>query len=180
MKTIPTFQPKFVPFESAANREIAGEDENHPVLEGVTVKVNAKIMEVEGPRGKLTRDFKHLNLDFELIQSGKKLKVDTWFGSRKTTTAIRTSLSHIENLVMRVIKGYHYKIRLVYAHFPINASITPNNGCIEISNFLWEKKVRKVDMLEEVKIFRSEKVKDKLVLEGNDVELVSRSVALIN
>ncbi|KAG6491296.1 60S ribosomal protein L9-like [Zingiber officinale] len=150
------------------------------IPEGVTVKVNAKIVEVEGPRGKLTRDFKHLNLDFELIEGGKKLKVDAWFGSRKTTAAIRTSLSHIDNLITGVTKGYRYKMRLVYAHFPINASITPNNSCIEIRNFLGEKKVRKVDMLEEVKIFRSEKVKDELVLEGNDVELVSRSAALIN
>ncbi|XP_042408640.1 60S ribosomal protein L9-like [Zingiber officinale] len=111
------------------------------IPEGVTVKVNAKIVEVEGPRGKLTRDFKHLNLDFELIEGGKKLKVDAWFGSRKTTAAIRTSLSHIDNLITGVTKGYRYKMRLVYAHFPINASITPNNSCIEIRNFLWEKKV---------------------------------------
>ena len=35
--------------------------------------------------------------------------------------------------------------------------------------------MRKVDMLEGVSILRSEKVKD-----GNDIELVSRSAALIN
>jgi large subunit ribosomal protein L9e len=37
-----------------------------------------------------------------------------------------------------------------------------------------------VDMLDGVTILRSEKVKDELVLDGNDVELVSRSAALIN
>ena len=40
--------------------------------------------------------------------------------------------------------------------------------------------VRKVDMLDGVSILRSEKVKDELVLDGNDIELVSRSAALIN
>lgn len=35
-------------------------------------------------------------------------------------------------------------------------------------------------MLDGVSILRSEKVKDELVLDGNDIELVSRSCALIN
>jgi len=35
-------------------------------------------------------------------------------------------------------------------------------------------------MLDGVTIIRSEKVKDELVLDGNDIELVSRSAALIN
>ncbi|KAG1362434.1 60S ribosomal protein L9 [Cocos nucifera] len=150
------------------------------IPEGVTVRVKAKVVEVEGPRGKLTRNFKHLNLDFQLIEGGRKLKVDAWFGSRKTTAAIRTAISHVQNLITGVTKGYRYKMRFVYAHFPINASITNNNSSIEIRNFLGEKKVRKVDMLEGVKIVRSEKVKDELVLDGNDIELVSRSAALIN
>ncbi|MFS7909330.1 putative ribosomal protein L6 [Helianthus anomalus] len=42
------------------------------------------------------------------------------------------------------------------------------------------KQVRKVDMLEGVTVVRSEKVKDELILDGNDIELVSRSCALIN
>ncbi|KAK7392474.1 hypothetical protein VNO78_20913 [Psophocarpus tetragonolobus] len=153
------------------------------IPEGVSIKVNAKVIEVEGPRGKLVRDFKHLNLDFQLItdENGKrKLKIDAWFGSRKTSAAIRTALSHVGNLITGVTKGYRYKMRFVYAHFPINASITSTNKSIEIRNFLGEKKVRKVDMLEGVSVVRSEKVKDELILDGNDIELVSRSCALIN
>ncbi|KAE9451766.1 hypothetical protein C3L33_16312, partial [Rhododendron williamsianum] len=205
--------------------------ETMDIPDGVKITIKAKIIEVEGPRGKLTRNFKHLNLDFQLItdeESGnKKLKVESWFGSRKTTAAIRTALSHVDNLIKGVTKGYRYKMRFVYAHFPINASITNTNKSIEIRNFLGEKKVppqthpllpsfrlfqllhfvvaytecqwgyihmnfalqtfalflhqvRKVDMLEGVTILRSEKVKDELVLDGNDIELVSRSAALIN
>ncbi|CAK7357517.1 unnamed protein product [Dovyalis caffra] len=157
--------------------------ESMDIPDGVKIKINARIIEVEGPRGKLTRNFKHLNLDFQLIkdEEGKrKLKIDGWFGSRKTSAAIRTALSHVGNLITGVTKGYRYKMRFVYAHFPINASITSSNTAIEIRNFLGEKKVRKVDMLEGVSILRSEKVKDELILDGNDIELVSRSAALIN
>ncbi|KAI3843639.1 hypothetical protein MKX03_021039 [Papaver bracteatum] len=158
--------------------------ETMDIPDGVKIKVKAKMIEVEGPRGKLIRNFKHLNLDFQLIknaETGKKqLKVDAWFGSRKTSASIRTALSHVNNLITGVTKGYRYKMRFVYAHFPINASITNGNKGIEIRNFLGEKKVRKVDMLDGVSIVRSEKVKDELVLDGNDVELVSRSCALIN
>ncbi|RZC78250.1 hypothetical protein C5167_002420 [Papaver somniferum] len=158
--------------------------ETMDIPDGVKIKVRAKMIEVEGPRGKLIRNFKHLNLDFQLIknaETGKKqLKVDAWFGSRKTSASIRTALSHVNNLITGVTKGYRYKMRFVYAHFPINASITNGNKGIEIRNFLGEKKVRKVDMLDGVSIVRSEKVKDELVLDGNDVELVSRSCALIN
>ncbi|KAL7003735.1 60S ribosomal protein L9B [Sarracenia purpurea var. burkii] len=158
--------------------------ETMDIPDGVKITVKAKMIEVEGPRGKLTRNFKHLNLDFQLItdeETGKKkLKIESWFGSRKTTASIRTALSHVDNLIKGVTKGYRYKMRFVYAHFPINASITNANKSIEIRNFLGEKKVRKVDMLDGVSILRSEKVKDELILDGNDIELVSRSAALIN
>lgn len=46
--------------------------------------------------------------------------------------------------------------------------------------FIGKTGVRKVEMLDGVTIVRSEKVKDEIVLDGNDIELVSRSSALIN
>eukprot|EP00897_Mesotaenium_endlicherianum_P006612 jgi/Mesen1/597/ME001074S10753 len=150
------------------------------ILDEVKVEIKAKKLRVSGPRGVLLRDFKHLNLDFQLLENGRKLKVEAWFGTRKTMASIRTALSHVQNLMKGVTNGFRYKMRFVYAHFPINASITAANDAIEIRNFLGEKKVRKVDMLSGVKVIRSEKVKDELVIEGNDIELVSRSAALIN
>jgi large subunit ribosomal protein L9e len=158
--------------------------ETMDIPDSVTIKVHAKVIEVEGPRGKLVRDFKHLNLDFQLIKDPetgkKKLKIDSWFGTRKTSASIRTALSHVDNLISGVTRGFRYKMRFVYAHFPINASIGGDGKSIEIRNFLGEKKVRKVEMLDGVTIVRSEKVKDEIVLDGNDIELVSRSCALIN
>ena len=51
---------------------------------------------------------------------------------------------------------------------------------VEIRNFLGEKIVRVVNMLPGVACERSSAVKDELILTGNDIELVSRSSALIH
>lgn len=71
-------------------------------------------------------------------------------------------------------------MRFVYAHFPINSNITEDGRQIEIRNFLGEKRVRVVKMLPGVQVERSPSVKDEILLIGQDVELVSRSAALIH
>ena len=71
-------------------------------------------------------------------------------------------------------------MRSVYAHFPINTVVTDNGQSIEIRNFLGEKYVRRVKMQPGVKITSSTKQKDELILEGNDVELVSRSGRIVS
>merc|ERR1712007_220148 len=73
-----------------------------------------------------------------------------------------------------------YKMRLVYAHFPINANITNNGKTVEIRNFLGEKIVRTVHMLEGVKVEKSSAIKDELIITGADIDTTSRSAALIH
>lgn len=70
-------------------------------------------------------------------------------------------------------------MRLVYAHFPIHAKIEEKGKVLEMTNFVGQKVVSKVPMLEGVTISRSDKVKDQLELTGNDIDQVSQSAAKI-
>jgi len=136
---------------------------------------------VKGERGLLTRSFKHLNLDMRVEGTKKpKVVVSVYFANRKQLACVRTVLSHISNMITGVTKGFEYKMRLVYAHFPINVTTINDGTELEIRNFLGEKVVRKVPMLEGVKVIRSEKVKDEVVLVGNSIERVSQSAASIH
>ncbi|KAG0674037.1 hypothetical protein C6P41_002603 [Kluyveromyces marxianus] len=79
----------------------------------------------------------------------------------------------------RIVKGYKYKLRYVYAHFPINVNVIEKDGAkfIEIRNFLGDKKVREVPVREGVSVEFSTNVKDEIVLTGNSVENVSQNAA---
>lgn len=67
-----------------------------------------------------------------------------------------------------------YKMRAVYAHFPINVVISEGGSVVEVRNFLGEKFTRHVEMLPGVTC-RASNNKDEFLIEGNDIELVSRS-----
>jgi large subunit ribosomal protein L9e len=55
----------------------------------VTVTFKSREVTVKGPKGTLQRSFKHIALDIQSIDDGKKIKVDLWFGNRETIAAIR-------------------------------------------------------------------------------------------
>ena len=56
------------------------------------------------------------------------------------------------NLLDGVLHMCQYKMRLVYAHFPVNANITNGGKTVEIRNMLGEQNVRIVNVLVGVKI----------------------------
>lgn len=159
----------------------------------VEVFVKARKIKVTGPRGTLERDFKHLTMDV-VITDGASLgytveeegadkvaqrfvKVDMWFATRQQLACVRTVCSHIENLFIGVTRGFLYKMRFVYSHFPINVNL--NGDTVEIRNFLGEKRVRKVQLLPGVSYERTATVKDQIELKGNDIAAVSLTAAKI-
>ena len=70
-------------------------------------------------------------------------------------------------------------MRLVYAHFPINAIISKDKKQVEIKNFLGGKKGHVINLQDGVTAYMSKDVKDELVLEGIDNANVSLSAAQI-
>jgi len=149
------------------------------VPDKVEVQVNQRKVTITGPRGKLFRDFGHMNVEIQYLVKAKKIKIGLWFGSRKQIAAVRTVCSHIENMFTGVLKGYEYKMRYVYAHFPINVVLDNGGKTVEIRNFLGERIVRVVDLLPGVTAKITEAVKDEIVLSGIDIDLVSQSAANI-
>ena len=106
--------------------------------------------------------------------SDRKLRIDMWFSNRKQTAYLKTVMGHIKNMFKGVTCGYLYKMKAVYAHFPINISTSEENTVVEIRNFLGEKYTRTVNMRPGVTCC-STGTKDEIKVEGNDLELVSQS-----
>eukprot|EP01003_Olkasia_polycarbonata_P006469 NODE_688_length_748_cov_143.862661_g623_i0.p1 GENE.NODE_688_length_748_cov_143.862661_g623_i0~~NODE_688_length_748_cov_143.862661_g623_i0.p1 ORF type:complete len:207 (-),score=49.93 NODE_688_length_748_cov_143.862661_g623_i0:128-721(-) len=145
------------------------------------VKVHKRTIEVTGPRGKLSRDFKHARFEFIVTPKARKLEVVVWNGRGGDSATIKTCISHVQNMLTGVTKGFRYKMRFAYAHFPVNVTVTPEN-IVEVRNFLGEKLVRRVAVREGVTCTRTDpsKQKDELVLEGIDITDVSKTAASIH
>ena len=116
----------------------------------------------------------------EYDKEKSQIVVTMFFSARKRLSCLRTVTSHMSNLFDGVTKGFRYKMRAVYAHFPVNLNIGNKGEKIEIRNFLGEKRMRSCTMAPGVTIKRDETVKDGLILEGNDIDNVSKSAALIH
>lgn len=67
------------------------------------------------------------------------VKLAVWHGARKHVACLRTVKSLIENMITGVTKGFRYKVKAVYAHFPINVIVNDGGKSVEIRNFLGEK-----------------------------------------
>ncbi|GME69635.1 unnamed protein product [[Candida] boidinii] len=152
--------------------------ESLAIPEGVTLNIKARIVKVVGPRGELSKNLRHIDVTFKKIND-RLVKITVHNGDRKHVAALRTVKSLIANMIKGVTLGFKYKMRFVYAHFPINVNVIEKEGekYVEIRNFLGDKKVRYVKIFPGVTATLSAAQKDELVVEGNSLENVSQTCA---
>ena len=120
-----------------------------PIPENITIAIDKKLVKVTGPRGTLERTFNHPKVDIYLDKQvvhkeGPKedvVAIDMWYGTRRDTAVVRTIATHIKNMIKGVTCGYQYKMRVVYAHFPVTLVIPADGKSIQVQNFLGEKRL---------------------------------------
>ncbi len=147
------------------------------VPEGVEVVVEGKKVTVRGPKGELSRDFSHARHVFIRLdedEEGKKVVVEAFFANRKAKALVGSIASHIENMITGVTKGFRYKLKIVFSHFPITVKVQGDKVVIE--NFLGEKAPRIAKIMPGVAV----KVqKNDVIVEGIDIEAVGQTAANI-
>jgi large subunit ribosomal protein L6 len=143
------------------------------VPDGVEVKIEGRKVTVNGAKGSLTRDFSYvpISIDFE---GDKTVRVWAEWPRKKEASLVGTVQSHIQNMITGVEKGFSYKLKIVFSHFPMSVKVQGKSVLIE--NFTGERRARRVKIVGDVKVkVQSEDV----VVEGINLEEVSQTAANI-
>jgi large subunit ribosomal protein L6 len=77
-------------------------------------------------------------------------------------------------MITGVTKGYQYKLKIVFSHFPISVKLQDKSVLIE--NFTGERRPRRIKLIGSVKV----KIEpDDIIVEGSNLEEVSQTAANI-
>ncbi len=142
------------------------------VPDDVTLNLQGKIVSVKGEKGSLTRDFSFATIAIDV--DGKNVRLSAKWPRKKESALVGTIYSHIQNMITGVTKGYTYKLKIVFSHFPISVKLEGKNLVIE--NFTGERKARYTKLLGNVKV---KIATDDIIISGINLEEVSQTAANI-
>ena len=143
------------------------------IPEEVKVEISGNKVKVVGPKGELEKSFIiPKDVKVEIVEG--KVRVYTENERRKIKAIVGTIAAHIRNMIEGVTKGYVYKLKIIYSHFPISVKVEGDR--VIIQNFLGERKPR------EAKIIGNTKVEIKgqeIIVSGIDIEAVGQTAGNI-
>lgn len=141
------------------------------IPEDVEVSINEEI-KVVGPKGEIKRRFELGDIKIE--KSENKIKIFSELEKRKVKAKVGSIAAHIRNMINGVKKGYTYKLKVVYSHFPVSVKVEGDK--VLILNFLGEKipRIAKIIGNTQVKI-----EKDEITVSGIDIDEVGQTASNI-
>jgi large subunit ribosomal protein L6 len=142
------------------------------IPEGVQIKMDGSVLKVKGPKGELKKNLWFPQISVNINDGDVVISTDS---DRKRVIAIvGTFAAHVTNMCTGVTRGFEYRMKVVYSHFPIQLKLQGRR--LEIANFLGEKKPRYAGIEDGV----TAKVgNDEVVLTGIDKELLGITSANI-
>jgi large subunit ribosomal protein L6 len=148
--------------------------ETMPIPEGVQLSIDGRKIKATGPKGTLEEDFSHLPVRFSL--EGASLRVYSHWARKREVALVGTALAHVRNMVRGVTSGYTYKLKIVYAHFPVTVKVQEKERRLTIENFTGEKTPRIVKIVGTAKV---KVVSDEVHVQGTNLRDVSQTAANI-
>jgi large subunit ribosomal protein L6 len=143
------------------------------IPDGISVSLEDRIISVNGKLGTIKKDFTKLPAFLSIENNIVKIEP---YGTRRKDFAIsKTAQSIINNMIKGVQNGYKYRMKIVFAHFPITVKI--KDGKVHVENFFGERKARISNIVGD-----STKVAiegDDIVITGPHLEHVSQTAANI-
>lgn len=142
------------------------------IPENTDVTIDGNNVKVKGERGVLTRKFSHAPIS--IVQEGDFVRVQAKWPRKREASLVGTVCSHIQNMITGVTKGFTYKLKIVFSHFPITVKVEKQKVLIE--NFTGERSLRTASIMGDAKVI----VKgEDVIIQGIDIEDVSQTAANI-
>ena len=154
----------------AAVKEIK---EKIEIPNGVEITIEEKTVHVKGEKDSLSRILSHPRINITAKNNIVEIScMDS--PKRKEKALIGTFRAHINNMITGVTEGFEYKMKTVFAHFPIKTSVEGDTFVIQ--NFLGERAPRNANILEGVTV---EAKGENVTVSGIDKEKVGQTAANI-
>ena len=140
--------------------------------DGVQLELRGDEVAVSAKGTTLRRVLRHPRVSMAL--EGRELRVRSELPTRREKALVGTFAAHVRNMIQGVTTGFTYKMKIVYAHFPMKASVKGSEFVIE--NFLGEKAPRRTPIFGDTQVTVQG---DQVVVTGPDVEHVGQTAASI-
>ena len=139
----------------------------------VKISKEGNIVVVKGKLGTVKKDFTRLPATVSV--DGNKITVKP-YGKRKQDLAVtNTARSILQSMIKGVEKGYTYKVKIIFAHFPISVKVKGKE--VQVENFFGERSPRVATIVgDTTKVVVAG---EDLLVQGPSLEDVSQTAANI-
>ncbi len=148
------------------------------IKEKVTIPDNLQftlennVLTMKGEKGQLSKTF--ANPHITLNTNGRVIEITSKSVRKKEKALVGTMAAHMKNMINGTSKGFEYKMKTVFSHFPIKTSVDGNDFIIQ--NFLGERSARRAKILDGVNV---EIKAEEVIVRGVDRDKVGQTVANI-
>jgi len=140
------------------------------VPQGVAASLEGRTVVISGKLGTVRKSLDKVHVDVKM--EGGAIRITPFTKKKKDRVSGNTAASLLRNIVFGVTSGYLYKMKVVFAHFPI--SVRVKGDIINVENFMGERSARTARIVGDCKVTTEG---DDIIIKGVSLEDVGQTAA---